>query len=452
MVKVDMLIIGAGTAGEYAAGTATQFSDSVGMIEKGPVGGDCIFHACIPTKALVHAARAYRRMKNADFYGLPTLDKPADYKKVKAFKDRIVEGIGTGRDKRWKDRGVQLFAGSARFVSPNEVKVADEVVRADRIVITTGSQPRTPPIPGLAEAGCITNIEALELESVPERLAVIGGGPIGMEFAQVFAAFGSRVHIYEALDWILIGEDEEVSAAMSGFLVKQGISVSTSVAVNEVQATSSGKLIVSTSPDGREQRAEYDQILVATGRRAAIDDLDLDAAGIEATNKGIAVDASLRTRAPHIWAAGDATGIFQFTYVAGEQGKTAVMNAAGGKNIELSYDVLPRATFCDPEVASVGLTERQAAEGGHRVKTGKFEYANMTRPIVSGDMDGFIQIGADEDSGLVLGGHIVGAEASSLIHEVAAAMAGGVTAATVGDTLHSYPTLSEGVRYACQAI
>jgi pyruvate/2-oxoglutarate dehydrogenase complex dihydrolipoamide dehydrogenase (E3) component len=141
-----------------------------------------------------------------------------------------------------------------------------------------------------------------------------------------------------------------------------------------------------------------------------------------------------------------------FTYVAGEQGKTAALNAVGGRNIELGYDILPRATFCDPEVASVGLTERQARDKGHRVKTGRFEYSSMTRPIVSGEMDGFIKIVADEDSGLILGGHIVGSEASSLVHEVAAAMAGGLTAATVGNTLHSYPTLSEGVRYACQAI
>jgi pyruvate/2-oxoglutarate dehydrogenase complex dihydrolipoamide dehydrogenase (E3) component len=391
-------------------------------------------------------------MKRADFFGLPPLDKDADYSKVKAFKDRVIEGIGTGRDKRWMDRGVQLFRGNARFISPNEVAVAGEVVKADKIVITAGSQPVIPPIPGLKEAGGITNIEALELENAPPRLAVIGGGPIGMEFAQVFAAFGSQVHIYEALDRILIGEDEEISQAMAGFLQGEGVSVSTSVSIKEVQATASGKLIVSAGADGREQRSEYDEILVATGRRGAIDGLDLEAAGIETTKKGIAVDSLLRTRAPHIWAAGDVTGGFLFTYVAGEQGKTAVLNAVGGQSIELSYDILPRATFCNPEVASVGLTERQAVEQGHRVKTGKFEYANLTRPIVSGEMDGVIKIVADEDSGRILGGHIVGAEASGLIHEVAAAMAGGMTAATVGNTLHSYPTLSEGVRYACQAI
>ena len=452
MINLDLLIIGAGTAGEYAAGTARQSVSSIGMIEKGPVGGDCIFHACIPTKAMVHAARTHKKMRSADFYGLPTLDKAASYKDVKAFKDRIIAGIGTGRDERWVKSGIQLFRGNARFVSAYEVAVSDEVIKADKIIITTGSQPAVPPIPGLKETGYITNIEALELERVPEKLAIIGGGPIGVEFAQIFAAFGSKVHIYEALDRILIGEDEEISQAMIGFFSKQGVSVSTSVMVTGVQTTASGKLIAAKGADGEERSAEYDEILVATGRRPAIDDLGLVAAGIETSKKGITVDASLQTNVPHIWAAGDVTGIFLFTFVAGEQGKTAALNATGADRKELRYDVLPRATFCDPEVASVGLTERQAREQGYKVKAGRFDYANLTRAIVSDETDGFIKIVAEEGSGHILGGHIVGVEASSLIHEVSAAMAGGLTVSDIGNTLHAYPTLSEGVRYACQAI
>lgn len=452
MVNLDVLIIGAGTAGEYAAGTAMQSVDSVGMIEKGPIGGDCIFHACMPTKALVLAARTYKKMRTAGFYGLPGLDKAANYRDVKAFKDRIVHGIGTGRDERWVKRGIRLFRGNARFVSPHEVAVADEVVKADEIIVATGSMPAIPPIPGLQETGYITNIEALELESVPERLAIIGGGPIGVEFAQIFAAFGSKVHIYEALDRIMIGEDEDISNAMIGFFSKQGISVSTSMTVSEVRASGSGKLVVVRDANGQETREEYDEILVATGRKPAISDLNLEAAGIGSTKKGITIDSSLQTNVPHIWAAGDVTGAFLFTYVAGEQGKIAATNASRNERQEIKYDVLPRATFCDPEVASVGWTERQARESGYRLKVGSFDYANLTRPIVADETEGFVKIVAEEDSGRILGGHIVGAEASTLIHEIAAAMVGGVGAADIGNTLHAYPTLSEGVRYACQAI
>ncbi|MFC2041952.1 dihydrolipoyl dehydrogenase family protein [Chloroflexota bacterium] len=452
MVNTDILIIGVGTAGEYAAGTARQYVDSIAMIEKGPVGGDCIFHACIPTKALVHAARAYKKMKSADFYGLPIVAGNAEYGKVKAFKDKIISGIAAGRDERWTKQGIQLFRGNARFISPNEVKVGDEVVKANKIIVTTGSIPAVPPIPGLKEAGYITNVGALDLEKVPEKLAIIGGGPIGMEFAQVFAAFGSRVHIYEALDRILIGEDEEISQTVLGLFGKQGVFVSTSVTISGVESTGSGKLIISKSKDGQEQRAEYDEILVATGRRPAMEDLNLSAAGIEAGRKGISVNASLQTNVPHIWAAGDVTGTFLFTFVAGEQGKTAVMNSVGDKHIELNYDVLPRATFCDPEVASVGLTEKQAKEKDYKVKVGKYDYANLTRAIVSDETDGFIKIVAEECSGRILGGHIVGVEASSLVHEIAAAMAGGMSVSDIGNTFHAYPTLSEGVRYACQAV
>jgi pyruvate/2-oxoglutarate dehydrogenase complex dihydrolipoamide dehydrogenase (E3) component len=452
MVNLDMLIIGAGTAGEYAAGTAQQFADKIGMVEQGPVGGECIFHACIPTKAMVHAARTYRKMKNAEFLGLPTLDKAANYSDVKAYKDGIIGGIGTGRDKRWADRGIQLFRGTAHFISPNEVVVADESIKADKIVITTGSTPAVPPISGLKETGYITNIEALDLDSVPEKLAIIGGGPIGVEFANIFTAFGSEVHIYEAFDRILIGEDAEISAAMMEFFTKQGVIVSTSATVSEVQSTGSGKLIIAKDAGGQEIKKEYSEILVATGRKPGTADLNLDAAGIENSKKGITVDPSLSTNLPHVWAAGDVTGTYLFTYVAGEQAKTAVMNAFHAEKKELNYRVLPRATFCDPEVASVGLTERQAQDQSSKVKVGKFEYANMTRPIISGETEGFIKIIAEEDSGRILGGHIIGAEASSLIHEVAAAMAGDLTASDIGNTLHSYPTLSEGVRYACQAI
>ncbi len=190
---------------------------------------------------------------------------------------------------------------------------------------------------------------------------------------------------------------------------------------------------------------------MATGRRPNIEELDLAAAGIEAGKRGINVDASLQTNVPHIWAAGDVTGNYLFTYVAGEQGKTAALNATSGNRRELDYGILPRATFCDPEVASVGLTERQAKEQGHKVKVGKFNYADLTRSIATGETEGFIKVIAEEESRRILGGHIIGAEASTLIHEIAVAMAGGVTVSGVGDLLHSYPTFSEGVRYACQA-
>jgi len=450
--KFDIVIVGGGTAGEYAAGTALALGKSVAIIDKGPIGGDCIFHACIPTKALVHASRYYRRLGAASFFGLTTGDSRAHYAEVKAYKDRVVAPIASGRDKRWRDKGATVISGNARFTSSNTFDVDGQQVNGDNIIICTGSYPAVPPIPGLAEVGYITNVEALELERLPQRLAIIGGGPIGMELGQVFSAFGSVVTVYEAMDRLLPLEDEEVSATFQSLCKQQGIEVRTSVRVVQSKQGTGGKSVTIETLDGARTEAEHDEILVAVGRRPAILTLDLDAAGINYTNKGIQTDSEQRTNVPNVWAAGDVTGGYLFTYVAGEQGKNAVLNAVEGSHLQVSYEILPRATFCDPEVASVGLTEAQARSDGHEIATGKFEYANLTRSILTGETDGFVKVVVDTSNGTILGGHIIGAEASSLIHELSAAMKAGLTAKDLGSTLHAYPTLSEAVRYACQAV
>ncbi|MBN1855891.1 MAG: NAD(P)/FAD-dependent oxidoreductase [Dehalococcoidia bacterium] len=451
MNKFDIVIVGGGTAGEHAAGTALGLKKSVAIIDKNPIGGDCIFHACIPTKALVHAARYYRRLGAASFFGLPSVESRVNYAEVKAYKDRVVAPIASGRDKRWRDKGATIISGNARFISPNTLDVDGQRVSWENLIICTGSYPAIPPIPGLEETGCITNVEALELERLPERLAVIGGGPIGMELGQVFAAFGSQVTTYEALDHLLPLEDAEISETFQSLCTQQGIEVRTSVKVVQVQQVHGGKSVTVETQDGARTEAEHDEILVAAGRRPAIQTLDLDAAGINHTNKGIPTDSAQRTNVPNVWAAGDVTGGYLFTYVAGEQGKNAVLNAVEGNHLQIGYDLLPRATFCDPEVASVGLTEAQARSAGHEIVTGRFEYANLTRSILTGETEGFVKIVVDASNGTILGGHIIGLEASSLIHEVSAAMKAGLTAKDLGSTLHAYPTLSEAVRYACQA-
>lgn len=451
-MNLDVLVIGAGTAGQYAAEAAKKNTDLVGIAEKGSVGGDCIFHACIPTKALVHAARTYEKMKSADLFGLPTVTEKADYKKVKAFKDRIINGMSIGLDDELDESGIKLLRGGAQFISPHEVSVGDDVIGAKKIIVATGSVPVAPPITGLKETGYITNIEALELEKVPDRLAIIGGGAVGVEFAYIFSSFGAKVHIYEALDRILFNEDDEISRMMVEVFSRRGIVIYTSAKIDEVQSTANGKLIIARAQNGDILREEYDEILVATGRKPGIEGLNLEAAGVEFGRKGINVDASLQTNVPHIWAAGDVTGLLLFTFIAWEQGEVAGGNATSDIRKELNYDVLPRATFCDPEVASVGLTESQAIDKGYNVKVGRFDYSNLIRIMVSDGSEGFIKIVAEENSGRILGGHIVGLEASSLIHEIAVAMKGGLTVKDVGNTFHAYPTLSEGIRNACQSM
>ncbi|MDD5700967.1 MAG: NAD(P)/FAD-dependent oxidoreductase [Dehalococcoidales bacterium] len=452
MVKVDLLIIGGGTAGEYAGRAAARSGVSVALVEKTRIGGACVFNACIPTKSLLQAVRAFKKARDASFFGLPALEKNPDYLHVKEFKDKIVQGRGTGRDERLTGLGVRIFKGTGRFISPNEVTGGEEHIHAGKIIITTGSSPAVPPIPGLREAGYLTHTGALELERVPEKLAIIGAGPVGLEFAQIFAAFGSQVHLYELADHILSNDDIEISLALANLLSEQGISISTSTKVSEIQRTSSGKVIVAEKPDGEKWSEEFSEILVATGHRPVTEELNLAVAGIQTRSGGIKVDLSLQTNIPHIWAAGDVTGTFNYVSIAGEQGRTASMNAATGIRRELNYYILPRATFCDPEAASVGLTEKQARESGYQIKVGKFDYADLARSIISGETEGFIKIVADEKSGRILGGHILGSEASTLIQEVAAAIAGKLTVSDLSDLLHVYPSFNEGIRYASQRL
>ena len=452
MEKFDILIIGAGSAGESAVSYSAGKNKKVGLIEKARVGGACVFNACIPTKAMVHAARMYKQMQKADFYGLPKLERSADFRKVKEFKDRIISEISEGRDERMSKKGAVVIKGTARFTSPHEVIVGEKKFKAEKIIIATGSEPAAPPIRGLEEAGYLTNISALELDHAPKRLAVIGGGPVGIEFTQILSSFGSSIRIYEMEDRILTGEDKDISSRLTELLLKDGISISTGVKVSEIRQTQTGKLVISEDKKGATNSDEFDDILIAAGRKPVMEKLDLSAAGVETSKKGIKVDSSMRTNVTHIWAVGDVTGDFYFTYVATEQAKTAALNAVSNGDREIHYDILPRATFCDPEVGSVGLTEVQAEKQGHKVRSSKFNYADMTRAIVSDTTDGFIKIVAEEGSGRILGGHILGAEASTLIHEVAAALAGSLSVDDIGDLFHSYPTFSEGIRYACQVI
>ncbi|MDV2989893.1 MAG: NAD(P)/FAD-dependent oxidoreductase [Dehalogenimonas sp.] len=451
MDSVELLIIGGGTAGETAAGKAIGAVNSIAVVEQDRVGGDCVYNACIPTKVLVHAARVYKRMNNAAFFGLPDADVRADYAKVKAAKDDFINNISQGRDRKLEAKGVRLYRGQARFRSPHEVEVGDTLIRADKIIITTGSAPSVPPIPGLAETGYLTNVTALQLEQIPERIAIIGGGAVGVEFAQIFNAFGGQVHIIESADRLLANEDADISSTARVLFEKAGIKVSAAVKISKIETTASGKLISGVDGKGQEFQEVFSEILVATGRRPVLDDLNLKDAGVDFTRKGIMVNDNLRTSAGHIWAAGDVTGIALYTFVAWEQGGVAVENALNNSGRSLNYDILPHATFSDPEIAGVGLTEQAAKEQGFKVSTGTFNYADLTRAMAADETEGFIKIIAESGTGRILGGHIIGNEASSLIHEVAAAMIRKATIQDIGGTFHAFPTLSEGVRYACQA-
>jgi len=334
----------------------------------------------------------------------------------------------------------------ARLVGEHRVETASgEQIEADRIVLATGTEATVPPIPGLREGPRWTNEEAIWSPTrVPDRLVVIGAGAIGIELAQIYARFGSRATVLEALPHVLPLEDEDAAASLVPAFEAEGIALRAGVTIERAEHDG-GSWTISLA-GGDELRA--DEVLVATGRRPVFDVHDLAAAGVELDDQGRPVlGETLRTTNPDVWAAGDATGELLFTHVGSYEAELVVDDILGRPRPR-DYRIVPRITFCDPEVATVGLTERQAREAGLEVHTSVLPFAENERAHIDGETAGLVKLVADARTGEVLGGHIVGQEAGAMIHEVVAIMAGRVPAAVAGEAIHAYPTLSESVKGA----
>jgi pyruvate/2-oxoglutarate dehydrogenase complex dihydrolipoamide dehydrogenase (E3) component len=338
----------------------------------------------------------------------------------------------------------------ARLTGPHRVETADGTVwKADRVVLTTGSEASVPPVPGLDEGGFWTNREAIwHGEGVPASLAILGAGAIGVEFAQIYARFGARVTVVEAMDRVLPQEDRDSSAAITSALGEEGIRFLTGTRCESAERTEGGgwRLAVTGAPAVGAER-----LLVATGRHPVLEGHDLAAAGVELDDAGRPrLTETLRTTAPHIWAGGDATGELLFTHV-GEYEATVIVADILGRPFPVDYRVIPRVTYCEPEVASVGLTEEQALDAGRAIRVGRVPFADRARSFLEGESAWHVKIVADAGNGEVLGGHIVGEAAGELLGEIVLAMAGRVPAAVAGRAVHPYPTRSETVQAAMRA-
>jgi pyruvate/2-oxoglutarate dehydrogenase complex dihydrolipoamide dehydrogenase (E3) component len=311
-----------------------------------------------------------------------------------------------------------------------------------------GTESAVPPIEGLEDAGYITNVEAVALKTLPQRLLVLGAGPIGMEFAQLFARLGSTVTVLEMGDQILPKEDKEVAELLRSYLKDEGVEVHTRLRVEKVEKDGDAKVAIATQDD-RALRFCVDEILVATGRQAPIEKLALENAGVEAENGWIAVDESLRTSAPHIWAVGDCTGEFLFTHVADYQGRLVAHNLFVGEDQakKVDYQVVPWVTFTDPELARVGLTEQEAQEQGIKAQVGRLSFSDVERAHLMLEQKGMIKVVADEEK-RILGATVLGPHADELIHEFALAIKAGLKTHDILSLIHAYPTLSEGVRWS----
>jgi pyruvate/2-oxoglutarate dehydrogenase complex dihydrolipoamide dehydrogenase (E3) component len=446
--RYNLVVIGAGTAGLVSAIGAAGLGARVALVERDLMGGDCLNVGCVPSKALLRAARAVADARDAARFGV---DAPAD---VRADFARVMERMRRLRAEisradsawRYRDLGVDVFLGAGRFTGRDTVAVGDRTLRFAKAVIATGARPAALPIPGLAEAGPLTNETVFGLERLPARLAVIGAGPIGCELAQAFARFGARVALLESAPQILIREDEDAARRIERALAGDGVSLVTGCRIERVDHDAVGKQIHLESEAGR-RVLEVDEILLAVGRAPNVDGLGLETAGVAYDAKaGVKVDDRLRTSNRRVFAAGDVCAERKFTHHSDFQARIVIQNALFHGRARASALVLPWCTYTDPEIAHVGLSARDAAARGIRVRTYVQELAEVDRAILDGETDGFVKIHVREGSDRIVGATIVARHAGEMLPELTLAIGNGIGLGRLAGVIHAYPTQADAIR------
>jgi dihydrolipoamide dehydrogenase len=452
--EVDLCVVGAGPGGYVAAIKAAQLGLKTTVVERDVVGGVCLNRGCIPTKAMLRSANLLETVKHSAQFGVLADNVRFDFDQVLAFRDKVVRGLTGGVSALLQSQGVELVAGSAQLLGPGRVQVSGRAggqIQARAVLLATGSAPARLPIPGAERAGVIDSDGALALREVPERLLIIGAGAVGCEWANVFHAFGSRVTLVELLPTVLPVEDEEIGRALGRSFSRRGIDVRTGARVERIDEGDDGALVCTvTGSDGQQEQIAATRVLVAVGRRPVTDGLGLEAAGVATERGWVVVDDHLRTNLPAVYAIGDLTNKKLLAHLASHQGIVAAENVAGQERA-MDYKVVPGCTYTHPEVASVGLTEQQAAEAGHEVLVGRFPFAASGRAQTAGETEGLVKVVADAKYGELLGVHIMGAEASELIPEGALALRLEATLEDIAATIHAHPSLAESVMEATLA-
>ena len=449
----DLLIVGAGPAGLAAARGAAAASARVALIESHHIGGNCLHEGCIPSKTLLRSAQLIADMRNAPNYGV---DTPAEIKvdfaavmgRMRRVRDRILRVDSAAR---LRAEGIDLHVGHARFVSADAVDVDGTRLRFKKALIATGSRPLMPDIEGLAAAGFLTNETVFELNQLPPSLLVIGGGPLGCELAQAFARFGSRTLICHSEPLFLPKEERDAAQMVSHALARDGVEIHLNCNIVAVRLEG-GRKHVTMVTDGNPSTTVVDEILTGIGRLPAVQDLDLEKAGVAYdVETGIRVDDFLRTRNPSIFAAGDVCLQHAFTNTAEASARIVVRNALFRGRQRLSALTVPWCTYTDPQVAHVGLYVRQARARGIPVKTYTVPMHDVVRAITDGEEEGFVKVHVREGTDRILGGTIVGRCAGEMINNISMAMVAGLGLRRLARVIHAYPTQGEAVRQAAQA-
>ncbi|HEU0072752.1 MAG TPA: dihydrolipoyl dehydrogenase [Dehalococcoidia bacterium] len=448
----DVAVIGAGPGGYVAAIRAAQLGLKAAIIEKDAVGGTCLNWGCIPSKALLYSAELLNLYKRGPEFGITTGEVTANLG-VSVDRSRdIVAKFVSGVEGLLQQNKVDLIRGAARLEAPGRVRIdpSGDVVRARNVIIATGGVPRALPNVTIDGDRVITSRGALELRDIPSSIVIVGGGPIGVEFGYLYRSYGAEVTIVELLPHLLPNEDEDVSRQLERSFTAMGITVLTGAAVESVR-TASDSVTVTVTKDGASQDLRAEKVLIGVGFGANTEALGLAEAGVELNRGWIKIDDYCATSVPGVWAIGDVTGKLLLAHVASHQGVTAVEKIAGLDPQPLDYESIPRAVYCQPQVAGLGLTEAQAKERGHDVVIGRFPFRASGKAMAMGDTEGFIKLVVDRESRAVLGYNMIGHGVTELLGEATLGAVLETTPTELGYAVHAHPTLSEALKEAALA-
>ncbi len=453
MKKYRIIVLGGGAAGIVSAMAAASIGLPVALIEKDKIGGECSWTGCVPSKALLAAAKTVHKIRHATDWNIKyssdcTVDTSDVMSKVRELVQREVDHAQSV--KLMKDSGVEIYYGEPTFVSKNEIKINDEIIYGKDIIIATGSSPARPKNKniGLENIEYYTNQEIFSIDKIPESIGIIGGGAIGIEMAQAFNRLGSKVTVFEARESILPRDDKELTSVLTDILRSEGIEIRTKEVVKKVQQHDKKVKIITKASDNTEQEIIADKLLVAVGRKANVEGMNLEEAGINYSYKGIEVNKYLRTNISNIWACGDCIGDYQFSHISEVEARQVIQNILSPIKSPVNYANEPWATFTDPELAHIGITEQESINCNIAHKVYKFPLSKLDRAIVEQEEQGLIKI-ITTPNGKIIGVHILSTNAGELANELLLAMNKNIGLLDLSFIPHIYPTWGYGIQRAC---
>lgn len=454
MERYQVGILGGGPGGYVCALRAAQLGLSVVLVEGERLGGTCLNRGCIPTKALVKSADLWREMKRAEEFGLAAGEMSFNFNKVMERKDQVVDTLVSGVEQLMKAAGIRVVSGWGEFKEPGFIEATTEAgkekIPVDNVVLATGSVPFRLPIPGANLPGVLTSDEILLETDLPQSIVIIGGGVIGLEFASIYHTFGVKVTVVEMLPTLLGNIDEEIPKRLTPILKKAGLELMTKTALKEIRRENNSFTVKVEDVKGAAKEITADKVLIAAGRKPNVRGIDIEGLGLKTERGALVVNARMETNIKHVYAIGDVVGGIMLAHVASSEGMVVAENIAG-HDVEMNYNAIPSAIFTHPEIAAVGKTEQELKAAGVPYQVSKFPFSANGKALSLGETIGTVKILAD-DRGIIVGGAIMGPQASSLIQELVVAVAKGINAEELAHMVHAHPTLPEAVMEAAHGI